>query len=126
MKKTFKSKIGPELVIPVTILLGAILFLMMNGQPGWLGIAILLPVILFIKHMFSTTGYTINDNCLTIKSGFLINKSIDINSIKKIAETNNPLSSPATSLDRIEISYGRFDSIIISPNHKKEFIEMIV
>jgi hypothetical protein len=72
-----------------------------------------------------TTNYTIENGKLTIKCGFFYNKTIDINTIKKIAETNNPLSSPGTSLDRLEIVYGKFDSIIISPKKKKEFISDI-
>ena len=76
--------------------------------------------------MFITTNYTIDGNSLIIKCGFLLNKTIDIKGIKKITETNNPLSAPAISLDRLEISYGTYDSILISPKQKKEFIETIV
>ena len=126
MNRTFKSKIGPELVIPITLLMGTLLFVMINGKPAWLGIAILLCVIGFIIHMFITTNYTIDGNSLIIKCGILLNKTIDIKGIKKITETNNPLSAPAISLDRLEISYGSYDSILISPKQKKEFIETIV
>lgn len=75
--------------------------------------------------MFLTTNYTIESDKLTIKCGLLYDKTIDIKTIKKITETNNPLSSPATSLDRLEINYGKFDSVIISPKQKSEFINDI-
>lgn len=126
MKKVFKSKIGLELVIPLIVVFGTILFLTVSVKVSWLGIAIILPVIVFVIHMFMTTYYVINKNSLTIKCGFLFNKTIDINAIKKISETNNLLSSPATSLDRIEITYGKFDSVIISPKQKKEFINNLI
>jgi membrane protein YdbS with pleckstrin-like domain len=125
MKKIYKSKIGLELVIPIVLILGTVLILTISEKPSWIGIAILLPVILFIVHMFMTTTYTIDSDELTIKCGFIINKTIDIKTIKKVTETNNPISSPATSLDRLEINYGKFDSIIISPKHKTEFINDI-
>lgn len=125
MAKMFKSKIGLELVIPLIVLFGTVLFLTVSGKPSWPGVAILLPVILFVAHMFMTTYYVINGDSLTIKCGFLYNKTIDITTIKKISETNNPLSSPATSIDRLEISYGKFDSVMISPKQKKEFIDNI-
>ncbi|WP_197739813.1 PH domain-containing protein [Pedobacter sp. BS3] len=96
-----------------------------SEKPHWIGPAILLPVIIFIVHVFLTTNYTIKDDELTIKCGFLPNKTVDIKTIKKITETNNPLSSPATSIDRLEISYGKFDSVIISPKLKMEFINDI-
>ncbi|WP_428663382.1 PH domain-containing protein [Runella sp.] len=42
---------------------------------------------------------------IQIKSGLFFSKSLEINSIKKIVETRNPISSPALSLDRIELIY---------------------
>lgn len=124
--KVFKSKIGLELVIPLSIVFGTEIFVFTYEKLGWIGIAILLPIILFVVHMLLTTYYTINENSLTIKCGFLYNIAIDINTIKKISETNNLISSPAASIDRIEIIYGNHQSVIISPKQKKEFIDCIV
>jgi hypothetical protein len=125
MKKIYKSKIGLELVIPLFLVFGTVLALVIGQEPNWMGVVFLLPVVLFIVHMFITTNYTIESDQLTIKCGFLYNKTIDIKTIKKITESNNPLSSPATSLDRLEINYGKFDSVIISPKQKSEFINDI-
>lgn len=123
--KTHYSKIGMELVVPLVLIFGTVLVLIINEKPNWIGIAILLPVILFVVHMFLTTKYTIEGDKLVIKCGFLYHKTIDINTIRRIAETNNLLSSPATSLDRLEILYGKFDSVLISPRRKAEFINDI-
>jgi len=125
MKKIHNSKIGLELVIPLVLVFGTVLVLIISEKPSWIVIAILFSVILFVVHMFMTTNYSIENNELKIKCGFLSNKSIDIKTIKKITETNNPQSSPATSLDRLEITYGKFDSILISPKQKTEFINDI-
>lgn len=51
---------------------------------------------------------------------------IDIKTIRKIYNTNNPLSSPALSLDRIAVVYNKFDEILISPKEKKAFIEALL
>lgn len=126
MKKVYKSKIGLELVIPLIIVFGAILFLAVTEEPNFVGFGILLLVMIFVIHMFMTTNYTIDGGSLKIKCGFFFNETIDIKTIKKISETNNALSLPATSLDRIEINYGKFDSVIISPKLKKEFIDEII
>ncbi len=54
------------------------------------------------------------------------NKSIDINKITKIKSTSSFFSSPAGSVfGRIEISYNKFDKIIISPKDKIRFIDSI-
>lgn len=126
MPKVYKSKIGFEIIVPIIFLLGAIILLSLSKEPAWLGLIILLPVILFIAHMFLTTYYIIHDHQLTIKSGFLFHKIIDIHTIQKIAETNNPISSPATSLDRIVITYNKHDSVIISPKAKQDFINHLI
>lgn len=125
MKKIYKSKIGLELVFPIVLIFGTVLALTISQKPGWIGIVILLPVMIFVAYTFMTTNYTIESDVLIIKCGFLFNKTIDIRTINKISETNNPLSSPATSLDRLEIIYGKFDSVIISPKQKTEFINDI-
>lgn len=59
-----------------------------------------------------------------IEGQFLIiwRTKIDILKIKKIYSTNNPLSSPALSLDRIAVTYNKFDEVLISPKNRAEFI----
>lgn len=119
--KTYKSKIGLELVIPVFIVLSVVGGL--NAYAGsWSGLVVIIGVALFIMHMFLTTYYQLDGEQLKIKCGFLINKTVAIRTITKIEETNNPLSSPATSLDRLEIFYNKFDSVLISPKDKQGFI----
>lgn len=73
----------------------------------------------FILHAFYTTYYWINDqNELRIKAGFMNNMTIPIEKIHKIKKTNSLLASPAASFDRIEVFYGKWDSVIISPKDK--------
>ena len=89
----------------------------------WIGLVINVGVAFFIWHLFSTTCYIIKDNRLEVKSGFLFKKTVDIDTITKISESHNPISSPANSLDRLEIKYGKKDSILISPKEKTGFME---
>ncbi|MEO6149304.1 MAG: PH domain-containing protein [Mucilaginibacter sp.] len=87
-------------------------------------IAFGLPV-LFIAS-FLNTKYTItSDNLLKIKSGFIINKQVPISTISKIKPTGSWLSAPALSFDRLEIFYDQFDSVVISPKDKDEFIALL-
>ncbi|GAB3937655.1 PH domain-containing protein [Mucilaginibacter myungsuensis] len=49
--------------------------------------------------------------------------SIPIDQIKTISKTGSILSSPALSVtERIEVTYGKFDSVIISPADRAPFI----
>lgn len=58
-----------------------------------------------------------------VKSGFFIHKRINLELVKMIAETNSIIGSPAASLDRLEIIYDNFNSILISPKDKYGFID---
>lgn len=70
-------------------------------------------------------SYSIEGNILKIKCGFLINKSFEISCITKITETNNPISAPTASLDRLVIAFDNYDSVVISPKQKYDFIDQL-
>jgi hypothetical protein len=126
MGKVHPSKIGLELAIPLAVVLGSVFFLALFQEGGIWGALIVLLVGGFILHLFLNTFYRIENHTLHIKCGFLYNATIDIYDIKKIAATKNPLSAPATSLDRLEIVYGKNDFCLISPNNKKSFVADIL
>ena len=121
MEKVFRSKIDRQFVVPIAVIIGGT-FLWLLYLHAWAGVIVVLAVGLFILHLFTTTYYIISGDTLRIKSGFLINTVVDIASITKITATRNMLSSPALSLDRIEIFYNKYDSVMISPEDKAEFI----
>ena len=77
----------------------------------------------FILHMFFNTTYKIEKEKLYIKCGFFNYNPVNIGEMKKISKSSNIISSPAASFDRIEIRYGKFDELIISPKHKTKFVE---
>ena len=80
----------------------------------------------FILNMFLNTKYTIERDELQVQCGFIKYKPIKIQSMKKISKTNSIISSPAASFDRIEITYGKFDEIIISPKDKHKFADELL
>ncbi len=68
--------------------------------------------------------YEITDAELIVRSG-LIRWRIPLTGIVRVRPTNSPLSSPALSLDRLEIAYeknGRPKKILISPQDKEGFL----
>lgn len=125
MTKIYKSKIGLELIIPLSLIFSYALFELISNRI-WIGIFVMLLTILFILYTFLSIKYKIENDNLNIKCTILMNINIDIKSIRKVTETYNPLSSPAASIDRLEIFYNKFDSILISPNHKREFIQNLL
>lgn len=68
-----------------------------------------------------STHYTIELQHLLIQCGPL-KWRIPLADINAITPTRNPLSSPALSLDRLRIDYGKGRSIMISPINKEQFL----
>lgn len=97
-----------------------------NPNPGeflvLLCLGLLLP--LFVLWIWLTTYYVLEEKNLVIRFG-PFKKTIPVNSIKSVKKTMNPLSSPALSLKRLEIEYGQFDSVLISPEDRDEFIRIL-
>lgn len=121
----FKSKTGVGIIIFLCLVLGA-LSIFSVLQAMWLVLVINMIVAAFILHLFQTTTYTFRGSDLHIRCGFFFNKTIPVASIIKITETQNPISAPATSLDRLEILYNKFDTVLVSPADKSGFIKRLL
>jgi hypothetical protein len=119
----YPSKISWWLVGIITVVFGGSTLLALSGG-AWQILFINLPVLAFITHMFSTTYYIIDGDRLMVHCGFY-KKEFDIKSFRKIEETNNPISSPALSFDRLELYFEGYNSIVISPRDKMGFIAQI-
>jgi hypothetical protein len=120
-KKVYKSKISSGLLIFIYSIIGidaGVMIILKN----WIAILILLLLSLFVIHIFRNTWYKIDGNLLHIRSGFIYNKTIEIGHIRRISSTRSFFSAPALSLDRLEILYNKFDSVVISPEHPEEFV----
>lgn len=123
--KNYPSKISFGLLLVIlAVLIGA--SLPMIYKPVFTGVLIMAVILLFIGHLYVNTYYTIGGTTLIVKSGLVVHKKIDINSIKTIKETNTLLSAPALSFDRLEVNWGDDTGLVISPRNKKEFIEHII
>ena len=129
MTKKYASKVSYGLLSVVFIVFFSpvILNLLENGLTMdmlWISLMVML-IFALIVHMFLKTEYTIDEKKLNIKCGFFKYKPIAIKDIKEISKSSSVMSSPAASFDRIEIKYGKFEEIIISPRNKVEFTQYL-
>ena len=67
------------------------------------------------------TDYTIEKGILTVKNGLLI-KKINVQEIETVRYITNPFVAPALSRHKIEINYGNYGFIQISPKDRIAFI----
>ena len=129
MTKTFNSKISYGLLIIIFIVFyGSVMPTLIAEGFTLKTIVIFLfttVIYVFILHLFFSTKYTISHDKLEVKCGFFSYKPITITDIKELSKSSNIISSPAASFDRIEIKYGKFNEIILSPKDKYQFAEYL-
>lgn len=78
------------------------------------------------------TGYKIEEGEIKVKSG-PFKKRIKIKEINKLGTSKitfaaiTPLSGPALSTERIEMSYGKHHDVInVSPSSRRKFVKMLL
>ena len=130
-EKRFYSKVDLWLLVVLVLVLviqAYALFSVLIGNAPWSAKSIMIAttvlVFLLVGSMLARTHYTISDGLLTIVCGPIFRK-IKIAEITSIKETRNPLSSPALSLDRLRIRYGKSRSVMISPADKRDFLKAL-
>ncbi|MFO0906348.1 MAG: PH domain-containing protein [Pirellulales bacterium] len=97
-----------------------------NGRWDAFGIGIVVAFFvaaLYIGLLFPIR-YGLASDRLTVRFG-LCRQHIDFAKIQEVAPTNNPLSSPALSLDRLRIQFGpgMLDAVMISPAQRDQFLD---
>jgi membrane protein YdbS with pleckstrin-like domain len=121
----YPSAISPTITAIVLLTLAATFYFIVIIDV-LMAFVLLMPVLLFYVYLARTTYYLIDDNTLTVRAGFIVNTRIPVNTITEIKPSNNPLSAPAMSLDRLEIRYGSKDLIVVSPKDRQNFVEHLV
>lgn len=116
---TYPSKVdgwvGAALVlIPAALLLEAIF--LRSALVGTIAFSVLIVYALVVFP----TNYTIGPDALIVRSG-VIRSSIPYQEIQAIRASGSWLSSPALSLDRLEIAYGN-SRTLISPRDRAGFL----
>lgn len=96
---------------------------------GAQGITILAAVIVLatVLPLFGIK-YVFYSSHLLVSCGIYGKERVEYGKICQLKETRNPLSSAAMSLDRLQIDYlekGVHKTVLISPVHKKEFMERL-
>ncbi|MGH1366840.1 MAG: PH domain-containing protein [Calditrichia bacterium] len=122
----YKSKIGWGIVAAIVASFGIPGYFLIQDF-SWITTLILVVTAGAIFYFFTRIRYEVNDAELKVYGDLISSAPIDISSIRSIKETNNPIASPAASLDRLEITHGKFASkVLVSPKDKAGFIKHIL
>jgi hypothetical protein len=88
-----------------------------------LGFAVVVGVVLPAWMLLATDYRVERDDC-RVRSG-PFRWTIPVSEIQSVRPTRNPRSSPALSLDRLEITYGGGRRLLVSPLDKDGFLSAI-
>lgn len=126
MKTVYRSRIDTWVLVVMIAVMAATAYSIWTtlaaGRPGAKfsavvmgSLALLLPASLLLA-----THYTLEPGWLRVRSGPFAWR-IPVSEITTITPTHDPLASPALSLDRLRIDYGR-RSLLISPREQDRFL----
>ena len=82
-------------------------------------------IIGFLLWIWFGTGYKVQEEHIKVQFG-PFRSSIRIEEIKKVSKIKSPFTAPALSVNRLEILYGKYDVMDISPKNENEFIRLLV
>ena len=126
MKTVYPTKVSVTLVLIISLIMGCILvpYAIKNL---WIPFTIILILHFLLLFMLANIKYVIIESQLIIDQslGKWGKEVIDISTIKSIEPTHTILSAPASSLDRLRISYNKYDEVVIFPRRKEEFISQL-
>ena len=124
--RVFRSKVGGPFIIAAAVVFGmggtALAGAVASRSVG-LAIIFALPMVL-LAWMILTTEYTVTETDLQLRCLFS-RRSIPLRSIQRLRPSRNPLSAPALSLDRIEITHTG-GIALVSPRDRPGFVRAIV
>jgi hypothetical protein len=132
MKQVYPSKRDGWIVVLLWAGAAIMLFVGVNlwRAPAPFALRLLISVLLILVAAFVLwtlygTRYTLTESTLIVQSG-PFRWVIDMEAITEVFPTRNPLSSPACSLDRLQILYGKSSpGIMISPQDKAGFLRAL-
>ena len=123
-KKTYKSRVSIlSVMLMVVICMIPIIFVPKEDYLVFL--AVMSPIVCAVILSLFSIKYVIDGNTLSIYSMWIFYNNIDIRTIKKIEPSRSILSAPAASLNRLKISYGKYDEVLVSPRYQDDFIKTI-
>ena len=129
--KQFQSKIDLWILLVLILVLvvdfGLIISIALRPESPMATTATILACIAAMALILSVllrTHYTVDKRELRIVSGPFRWK-IPLDQIESVAATGSALSSPALSLDRLVIRYGKRRRIMVSPADKQGFLRAI-
>jgi len=125
-KKVFRSRISVILAGFMLAILIPFCIMPMIKYPFNPGFYLVGGILMLVVFIFGGMRYVISDDKLYLKIWIITGGSVKISDIIAVERSYNILSSPAASLKRLQLVFGKgakFPTALISPVREQEFIE---
>jgi len=131
MTRRFRSKVDAWVIILLAAGMAgqllAMAVVLQTGSPGrWRVVTVILLALgmVLFASLPLRTHYTVADGRLLVASG-PFTWCIKLSDIRRVEPSRAAWSSPALSLDRLKINYGRGKWLLVSPADKQDFLRAI-
>lgn len=122
MRTVYKSKVDFWLVLVIAAAC-LVPFLAVSDLESLVIVSlVVLPMFALAFVALFGIRYIVEGATLTVKCGFFSSSSYNIAEIQTIAPTTTILSSPAASMDRLELAFGKRRCLVVSPAQKERFV----
>lgn len=127
MVQTYHSKVDTWLILSIygTLAISFAPFLTGFFPLEWPCAILIVAIAAFVSNVLFGMKYTISEGTLQIKCGIIPSGKYDIAKLHKVTATHTLLSSPAASIDRIQLKFHGNESVVVSPRKKADFIKQL-
>lgn len=126
--KKYRTEVSWKILGPVLLIFSIVMILIYkSGGETKEVLAFLLGTLAMVLYLIYGIWYEIADDyMLKVRAGVFYKINVPIEHIHTIEKTSSILSAPASSLNRIELKYNKYDSVVISPQHRDLFIQELL
>jgi membrane protein YdbS with pleckstrin-like domain len=112
-------------VFPAVVFIVAIAAASPMPAGAWATVAVVGILLLGLPvWLFTSTAYEVGNDVLLVRSG-PFRWRIPLSEITSVEPSRSLLSSPALSLDRLRIRYGKHRAVLVSPKDKAGFMRAL-
>jgi hypothetical protein len=124
----FESKVDRLLMVAIAVPLAAstigAVVISLREPIVWVVAGLMLLADAFVAWTYLGTSYSIGEGELRVRSG-PFEWRVALREIRSVLPSGSLLSSPALSLDRLEIRHGSGGAILVSPARRTAFLESL-
>lgn len=104
---------------------GSLMLYLLDSNAPKSALFVVCGFVFLLMWIWFGTGYKVGGGKIKIYYG-PIRMTVKISEIRKIEKVKSPFTAPALSINRLDIMYGKYKNIQVSPKREEEFIKLLL